>query len=523
MRLRPLFRVSLGAGLLAASFASASAQSTRFEVTVPQSVHAGPLTGRIVLVLARSAQPEPRAQLSLQGPPIFGVDIEQLAPGTAAIVDATATSYPTPLSALPAGDYFAQAIINVYDRVQRADGRVLWLPMNDGRIEFFTTASGNLYSDPVPVRIGAGGTTRIEVKHVIPLARQPSDTEWLKHVRIQSETLTRWWGRPIYVHATVLLPKGYSENAQTRYPTIYALGHSTPFGFNPDSARVRNIGQINPTTGLETGWDFYKSWTAPDFPRMIAVTLQQQTPYFPDSYSVNSANNGPYGDAIVQEVIPELERRFRMIGKPYARILEGASTSGWQSLALLLRNPDFFGGGWILQPDPIDFRRYQLTDIYTAENAFTMRSGELTVERPFRRTVEGQPTWTVRQLSGFEDVLGSKGRSGFQLEAWEAIYGPAGEDGYPKPLWNKQTGVIDRTVANYMRENGYDLRDYAQRNWPTIGPKLAGKLHFFTGEMDDFYLNLAVYRMEDFLNGTTAPLTSPPSGAAAAGRWGRRG
>ena len=113
--------------------------------------------------------------------------------------------------------------------------------------------------------------------------------------------------------------------------------------------------------------------------------------------------------------------------------------------------------------------------------------------------------WTERQLSLFEEVLGTRGRSGYQLEGWEAVYGPVGPDGYPKPLWNKLTGAIDREVAAYWRAHGFDLREYAERNWPTLGPKLAGKLHFFAGDMDDFYLNLAVYRIEEFLKGTADP------------------
>jgi hypothetical protein len=490
---------------LAATYAEARAQSPRFEITVPAHVHAGPLTGRLVVVLARAAQPEPRLLISPQGPAMFAIDVEQLAPGDVAIVDSTALGYPADLAALPPGEYHAQAIVNVYERVQRADGHTLWLPMTDGRIEFFTVAAGNLYSTPQPVRIGAGGTVRIAVDNVIPAASPPADTEWLKRVSILSEKLTAFWGRPTYIHATVLLPHGYADSPDLRYPTLYSLGHNVPFGFQPDSTRVRNIGQIHPVTGVETGYDFYRAWTADDFPRVVAISLQQSTPYFPDSYSVNSANNGPYGDAVVEEVIPYLEREFRLIGEPYARALEGASTSGWQSLALILRNPDFFGSAWILQPDPIDFRRYIMSDIYEDENAFTTRVGDLTIERPFKRTTEGQVLWTMRQLSRFEAVLGSRGRSGFQLNAWEAVYGPTDEDGYPRPLWDKLTGVIDRDVARYMRDHGFDLRVYAEENWPTLGPKLAGKLHFFAGDMDDFYLNLAVYRFEDFLKSAANP------------------
>jgi hypothetical protein len=507
--------VSTVVALVTLAHVGAHAQAPRFEIVVPASVRAEQVTGRLLLVLSRDSQPEPRFTVSPQGPALFGIDVEQLTPGQPAILDDGAIGYPVALPELPAGEYWAQAVINVYERVQRSDGHALWLPMTDGTIVSFAGKPGNLYSTPQQVRVGAGGTVRIEMSHVVPPARRPADTDWVKRVRIRSEKLTRFWGRPIYIHATVLLPRGYNDRSDVRYPTVYALGHSIPFGFNPDSTRVRNIGRINPVTGLESGYDFYRAWTADDFPRVIAVTLQQSTPYFPDSYSVNSASNGPYGDAIVEEVIPYLEREFRMIDQPYARILEGASTSGWQTLALLLRNADFFGGAWVLQPDPIDFRNYLLTDIYEDENAFTSRRGSLVVERPFRRTVEGQVVWTMRQLSRFEAVLGSRGRSGFQLTGWDAVYGPIDEDGYPRPLWDKLTGVIDRDVANYMRDNGYDLRAYAERHWQTIGPKLAGKLHFFAGEMDDFYLNLAVYRFEEFAKSTTNPRSD------ATFTWGR--
>lgn len=500
--------VALAAALAGAAggVAPAAAQTPRFEVTFPESAHPGPLTGRLVLVIAREAEPEPRLRISPRGPTILGVDVEGLRPGEAAVVDANALGYPAGLDALPPGEYYAQAVINVYEEVRRADGHTLWLPMNDGRIEPFNIRAGNLYSDVRRVRIGEGGTVRLEASHVIPPAPDPVDTEWIHHVRIRSEKLSAFWGRPIYIHATVLLPKGFHERTDVRYPAVYTFGHRVPFGFTTDSTRVRGLGQINPVTGVETGYDFYKSWIADDFPRIVAISFQQQTPYFPDSYSMNSANNGPYGDALIEEVIPSLEERFRLIPEPYARLVEGASTGGWQALALQLKHPDFFGGAWVLQPDPIDFRSYQLVNIYEDENAFVVQDGPYnTAERSFRRTLEGQPLWTLRQMSLFEEVLGSRGRSGFQLHGWESVFGPVGPDGYPMPLWDKLTGEINHDVANYMRENGFDLREYAERNWSEIGPKLVGKLHFFTGDMDDFYLNLAVYRFEEFLRGTKDP------------------
>lgn len=483
---------------------SATAQSPRFEVTVAATTRAEPLTGRLVVVLAKNAQPEPRMLIAPQGPAIFAIDLEQLPAGQAAVIDNASLGYPFPLASLPPGDYYAQAIVNVYERVTRADGKRPWLHVNDGTQEVMQIAPGNIYSDVQKIHVGNGETVRLQLDKVIPPATRPTNTEWVKHVSIQSRKLSAFWGRPVFFHATVLLPKGYNQRTTARYPTVFTFGHNTPFGFTPDSTRARGVGQINPVTGVESGFDFYKAWNGDAFPRFIAVSFEQATPYFLDGYSVNSANNGPYGDAMVEEIIPELERQFRMIGKPYARLAEGASTGGWQTLALQLKYPDFFGGAYVLQPDPIDFRRYQLVDIYADTNAFVVPNTMFTTtERPFRRSPEGQVQWTLRQLSLFEEVLGTRGRSNYQLEGWEAIYGPVDADGYPRPLWNKLTGTIDREVANYYRDNGYDLRDFAERNWTTLGPKVAHKLHFFAGDMDDFYLNLAVYRFETFLKGAT--------------------
>jgi S-formylglutathione hydrolase FrmB len=248
---------------------------------------------------------------------------------------------------------------------------------------------------------------------------------------------------------------------------------------------------------------------------VIAVTFQHPTPYFDDSYAVNSVNNGPYGDAILKELIPYLESHFRVIAQPYARVLTGGSTGGWESLALQLYHPDFFGGTWTLYPDPIDFRHYMLIDAYRDTNAFTAsRDGQpaftpinrwFSAERSMMRGNDGQPLITIRQLSQFEDVLASHGRSGEQLEIWEAVYGPIGADGYPVPLWDKRTGHINHDVSTYMREHGYDLTAYARQHWAELGPQLTDKIHIDVGDMDNFYLNLGVYDFQSFLDSTQNP------------------
>jgi S-formylglutathione hydrolase FrmB len=502
-------RAALTAGLLLGGFVDATlAQAPRFEVVIARAIRSEPVTGRLIVVIAKNREPEPRYQISPSGAAMAAVDLEQAQPEATTIVDATSLGYPGSLSDIPPGKYWVQAVINVYHRVTRSDGHTLWVPFNDGRQAPFQVAEGNLFSKPAEVELGSGSVTRITIDQIVPREPDPVDTEWVRHFKIRSNRLSTFWGRPVFIHATALLPKDYATETSRRYPTVYTLGHNVPFSFSTDSTRVRGRGTINAVTGVETGYDFHLAWKSDSFPRMVAISFEQQTPFFPDGYSVNSANNGPYGDAIVEEVIPHLEQELRLVRSPHARLVEGASTGGWSALNLQLRHPDFFGGAWVLQPDPIDFRRYQLVNIYEDTNAFTLPLGAFgAAERPFRRSVEGQVVWTARQLSRFEEVLGTRGRSGYQLAAWEANYGPVGSDGYPKPLWNKLTGVIDREVASYMKEQGYDLREYAERNWATLGPKLAGKLHFFSGDMDDFYLNLAVYRFEEFARATKDPVS----------------
>ena len=348
---------------IGATSAIAAPPPPHFEISYSAAALKGPVTGRLFLVIAKKDSPEPRLLISPQGPALFGCDVDQWRAGEPMTIDAAhSVGYPRSLDALPPGAYFAQAVLDVYSAVHRSDGHTLWLHFPDaGALDTFNSAPGNLYSDVEAVTIGGGEPLRIQVNRVIPPHVPLTDTEWVKHVRIQSQKLTAFWGRPVYIQATVLLPKAYAEHPNARYPTVFTMGHTVPFQFNttPSSDRQREAAKA---AGVETGYDFYQSWISDSFPRFFAIGLQQPTPFFPDSYSVNSVNQGPYGDALVEEVIPALEKQFRMIPKAYARQLEGASTGGWQTLALKLHYPDTFGAAWVLQPDPIDFRNYQLVE-----------------------------------------------------------------------------------------------------------------------------------------------------------------
>jgi hypothetical protein len=503
------------AGSQAAGIA-AGAGATKFEISFPAGAHAGPITGRVFLVLTKTDKPEPRMVAGSWGDsgPLYGVDVNALGAEQAAVIDGDTFGAPVhSLREIPAGDYYVQAILNIYTEFQRADGRTVWLHMDRWEGQHFNRSPGNLYSEVQKVHLDpvAGYDVKLSLTKVIPPIEEPKDTAWVKHVKIQSELLTKFWGHPMYIGAIVLLPKAYDEHPNAHYPVIYEHGHfslSNPFGFTTDDpampaeqrARMSDLNR-------ESGHEFAQAWMSDKFPRMIAVTFQHPTPYYDDSYAVNSVNNGPYGDALVKEMIPYLEAHFRMIGKPYARVLTGGSTGGWESLGAQVFYPDFFGGTWTLYPDQVDFRRYQLVNIYEDNNAFFAPGHTwFQVPRPIMRTAEGQVMITVQQFSEREAVLGSHNRSGEQIEIWEAAFGPVGEDGYPKPLWDKRTGKIDHDVANYMRDHGYDLSYNIRTNWPTLGPKLRGKVHVYVGDMDNFYLNLAVYQLEEDMK----KLTNPP-------------
>ncbi|HUI43871.1 MAG TPA: alpha/beta hydrolase-fold protein [Terriglobia bacterium] len=487
----------------------------KFEISFAATTHAAPITGRAFVIISKEMQPEPRLRAGGWGDmaPLFGADVDQLQPGAAAVIDGSTPGYPPgSLRDVPAGDYFIQAVMNVYTQFHRSDGHTIWAHMDQWEGQQFNVSPGNLYSEVQQVHLdpAAGYDVKLSLTQVIPPIQEPADTEWVKHVKIQSRLLTAFWGHPMDIGAVVLLPKGYDSHPNVKYPVIYEQGHFSlrpAFGFSaqdhPVPARFQHFMK---DYNLETGYKFYQAWNSASFPRMIAVTFQHPTPYFDDSYAVNSANNGPYGDALLTELIPYLESHFRMIREPWARVLTGGSTGGWESLALQVLHPDFFNGTWTLYPDPIDFRHYQMTNIYEDENAF-WEPGHTWLQAPryIERAPYGQPEMSTQQFSQLEDVLGSHGRSGEQLEIWEAAYGPLGDDGYPKPLWDKRTGKIDHSVALYMRDHGYDLGYDLRTNWKTLGPKLKGKIHIYVGDMDSFFLNLAVYDVEEFLKSATDP------------------
>ena len=281
------------------AFPAVAGANTRFEVSFAASLSKEPVTGRLIVVLSRKETPEPRLTISPYGSPIFGVDVELLRPGSVAVIDDSIQGYPlTSLKELPAGDYYVQALLNVFTECHRSDGHTVWVHLNRSRGAPLNISPGNFYSEVKKVHFDPNveSLIQIELNKVIPDAPMPPDTEWLKHIWIQSELLTKFWGQPIFFGATILLPKGYDSHPDVLYPAVYVFEHRVPFSFSTTPASVAQMKRAR-SAGLRSGYEFFQEWDSESFPRFIAITLHQPTPFFPSSYSVNSANCGPFGDA----------------------------------------------------------------------------------------------------------------------------------------------------------------------------------------------------------------------------------
>lgn len=504
----------------------------RVGISFAASQSARPLDGRMLLLISTDSAQEPREQISdaVTTQQVFGADVDGLAPAAEAVFSDTTLGYPvTSLAAIRAGDYWVQGVLHVYETFHRGDGKVVKLPAGDrGEGQQWPEAPGNLYSKPVKMHIDPASATPTHIVLDQRIARipEPADTKYVKHFKVLSERLTKFWGRPVYLGAILVLPEGFDAHPAAHYPLAIYHGHfqhdvddfraTAPDpglpAYDIDSLTVHcpNGHELELCTKFgyerlqqEKGNEFYKEWTGPHFPRVLLLTIQHPTPYYDDSYAVNSENNGPYGDAITYELIPYVESHYRGLG-PWARALYGGSTGGWEALGAQVKYPDAYNGAYANCPDPIDFHAFTTVDIYHDENAFYSAGPWRTTPRPAERDYFGRTRVTMEQSNLKEAVLGSKTRSGGQWDIWEAVFSPAGADGYPKRIFDKRTGVIDPTVASYWRDN-YDLVHIMRRDWATLGPKLRGKIALNVGRSDNFFLNDAVYYADDFLTQAKNP------------------
>jgi len=501
------------------SFEGHTASQLRFAISFPASSSREPLDGRVLLLISKNGSKEPRFQINedLSTQQVFGADADGLRPGEQVFIDGDSLGYPLgSLSEVPTGEYWVQALLHRYETFHRADGHTVKLPMDRGEGQQWNKAPGNLFTAPIKVSLNPAKqeTITLSLNQIIPPIEPPKDTKYIKHLRMKSEKLSEFWGRPVYLGASVLLPEGFEEHSTVRYPLVIFHGHFSPTieGFREIPADPNLKPEYSERFGLEGynkivedyAYQFFKEWTGPNFPRMIVIEVQHANPYYDDSYAVNSANLGPYGDAITYELIPYVEKRFRGIGQGWARFLYGGSTGGWEALAVQVMYPDDYNGCWAACPDPIDFRAYGTVNIYEHANAYYAGSPWKKTLRPAKRNYLGEISATVEEMNRMELVLGTHSRSGGQWDIWQAVFSPVGQDGYPKPIWDKMTGEIDRSVAQYWRDR-YDLGCIIKRDWGKLGPRLQGKIHIYCGDMDNYYLNNAVYLVEEFLKSTSNP------------------
>jgi len=496
----------------------------KFEISFSKKQSIDPLDGRVLLMISDDARDEPRYQISkfLDTQLIFGINIDGKKPEEKMIIDQSVLGYPLKsIAEIPAGKYWVQALLHKYETFRRGDGHVVKLPMDRGEGQKWQIAPGNLLSTPQEIYIDPKNDVPIEIKldQIIPEFPERHDTKYIKHIRMQSKLLSDFWGRPWFIEAIILLPDGFEENPDTQYPLVIYHGHHhrmfyAPTQFRetppePEDVSKRPIqGSYYPGynhTQQKYAYKFYKDWIKKDYPKYILVTIQHATPYFDDSYAVNSQNTGPYGDAITYELIPYIEKKYRGIGEGWARTLTGGSTGGWEVLGAQIMYPDEYNGCWSWCPDPTDFRAFTTCNIYEDENAFFYNSKwKKHTPKPQHRTTNGHINCTLQEVSQMEHVIGTKGRSGGEPNNWITVFCPVDKDGYPQLVWDKLTGEIDRSAAEYMREN-YDLRYIMKRDWDKIGEKLKGKIHIYMGDMDNLYYTISGLYMQEFLESTEKP------------------
>ncbi len=492
----------------------------KFSVSFPKERSAQPLDGRLLLILSTDSSEEPRMQISLapRTQMIFGVDVDGMQPGQPTTIDDSAFGYPVRyLHDVKPGEYYMQVVLNRYETFHRSDGHTVKLHMDQGEGQHWNISPTNLYSRPVKITIDANGNTKpisVSLDQEIPAIPAPKDTKYIRHMRVQSALLTKFWGRPMFLSANILVPEGFDEHPNAHFPLAIFEDHfNHDFeGFRteppdpnlkPDFSERFHISGYN-RIQQEEEYKFYQQWIGPKFPRLLVAQINHANPYYDDSYAVDSANLGPYGEAIETELIPALEKQFRAIGQGWARFVYGGSTGGWESIAVQMFYPDHYNGAFIACPDPVDFRAYTNIDLYKDKNAFFIQGPHTEVAQPGFRDYLGHTIATTKSVNQYELALGSHARSGEQYDIWQAVYGPVGPDGYPAQIFNKETGEIYPKVAAYWKEH-YDLSNILQRDWSTLGPKLRGKLRIYVGSADNYMLNNAVYLIEDFLKSTKNP------------------
>lgn len=472
--------VCLAAGSVVVTGRSASAASKPERpgsknvviVSFGEDLRSEPATGRLLLLMVETPHGSP-GRLPLGAPfwddpqPIYSIAVENIAPGASMIIDDDAIAFPVPISEL-AGRYTMQAVLDV-DRTTSGFTRSTENLMSAPRLHVFGGAdedNEDADAPAQPVHLELSAHMRV---------REFNDTDRVKEVELRSERLSAFHGREVRLRAGVVLPPGYNESGARRYAAIY---HTPGFGGSHHGAWRSARGASDSISVLDQN--------------TIQIHLNPDGPYGHHLF-VNSENNGPVGDALVHELIPELERQFRLIADDEARLLTGHSSGGFTAAWLQVKYPATFGGTWATSPDPVDFRAFQIINIYEDDNAYTDADGN---ERP-SVIIDGEVVCTLRQENLMERALGPNCTSGEQWASWFAAFSPRGDDGFPAPLWDPLTGAIDRAVAEAWKKR--DLRRVIENRWPESGELIKDRLRIIVGDRDNFELDRAVIFVRESL------------------------
>lgn len=487
------------------------------EISVTRDLLKSPTDGRIVLMFApNGTDPLEDTDVTTSQNYIFGKNVfgfsagrtVKLSGGSNESTETGVYGWPNvSLNAVPPGTYSVQAFLTKSEQVKRSDGSVISVrfPCGDGapNVNGFGSLTTNITNYEIlqgqqTLRLVFDNVTAVEPfkGREIGGCNQGNyeDTELLKYVKIPSTKLSAFWGRDMYVGANVVLPAGYNaKDTKTRYPVIYSQGHwpadSGAFDYPSDTefADAWNNGTIPATN----------TTAARPAPKMILVTFRHEAPFYDDSYAVNTANLGPYGDAINDELIPHIDKMFNTIRAPYARIQEGGSTGGWESIANVIYRPDLFGVCFSSYPDSLDFHRHQDIELYTSANAYRRANGTFVPSIRTHRNGTEVVLATTAQENHWELTFGTASRSFNQWDIWNAVFGVQGYNNYPLEPWDKVTGEIYPEAVEYWKP--FDLSNYVISNWNTsrnLGKTLAGRIYIYVGTWDNYYLNEGVQEFQ---------------------------
>lgn len=435
--------------------------SLEFEVTFDQTLRSTPFSGRVYILLNDKPSTGLLGKLLHRPPgnwpwtsrqPIFSLDVVDWKPGRPLRIRHP-KGYPYALKDLPPKEYRLRAVMHT-----------------DPDLAHSTGAPGNLYGDWIRRDLdpATSGVVKLHIDRRIKSKKTKPPIERAVEVRLRSECLSSFHGRDVFMRAMVRLPEAFEAEPDRRFGAVYIIP-----GFGGD-----HVQSLMMATMLGKS----------DVP-FVRVGLDATCPLGHHVFA-DSDNNGPWGRALIEELIPHLETKFRLIPEARGRFLYGHSSGGWSSLWLQVSYPGLFGGVWAGSPDPVDFHDFCGVNLYDPKaNLYTDGDGK---PRPLMRK-SGKVQLSMKDFAQMEEVIGPGG----QLRSFEAVFGSRASGGAPRLLYDRQTGEIDSREVDAWRL--YDIVAKIKREWPALGPKLAGKITVVMGGADNFYLEGATKRLKSTL------------------------